>query len=117
MQAWSNQNKGLKLFDVPWVPVWEAIWTFKQRDNVDPYSLNPLPFLGVIIGILILQLLKGKDLSIRVYIMGLSAALRDTCLNIPNLEGQGDLGGILITPIPHIVTPITPIFDLLTKCP
>ena len=34
--ARSNQNKGLSLFDVPWVPVWEGIWSFKQQDNVDP---------------------------------------------------------------------------------
>ena len=33
------------------------------------------------------------------------------------LEGHGDLVSILITPISHIVTPIIPIINLLTKSP
>ena len=32
------------------------------------------------------------------------------------LEGQGDLVSRLITPITHIVTPIIPIINLVTKC-
>ena len=33
------------------------------------------------------------------------------------LEGQGDLVSRLITPITHIVTPIIPIINLVTKSP
>ena len=35
----------------------------------------------------------------------------------PYLEGQGDLISSLITPITHIVTPVIPIVNLLTKSP
>ena len=33
------------------------------------------------------------------------------------LEGQGDLVSILKTPISHIVTPVIPIINLVTKSP
>ena len=33
------------------------------------------------------------------------------------LEGQGDLVSRIIAPITHIVTPIVPIINLLTKSP
>ena len=33
------------------------------------------------------------------------------------LEGQGDLVSRLVTPITHIVTPVIPIINLLTKSP
>ena len=33
------------------------------------------------------------------------------------LEGQGDLVSRLVSPITHIVTPVIPIINLLTKSP
>ena len=33
------------------------------------------------------------------------------------LEGHGDLVSRLITPVSHILTPIVPIIDLLSKSP
>ena len=36
---------------------------------------------------------------------------------LPYLEGQGDLVSRLITPITHIVTPIIPISNPVTKSP
>ena len=38
-------------------------------------------------------------------------------LSTSYLEGQGDLVSRIITPITHIVTPIIPIINLLTKSP
>ena len=36
---------------------------------------------------------------------------------IQHLEGHGDLVSRLISPISHIITPIIPIINLLTKSP